>query len=134
MSIFISKKEVIILAGNLDEPKNYLNFFATILFFIKQNIPIKSIFGLFTGVNIDMTRKRAKIEFLNNLNHSNFIYMLEGDNIEAYYNNSNITEKPLGIEFRFSNETDFYKKKENILIEIVREIGEQKRIAFGKNV
>lgn len=98
-----------------------------------MKIEINSTFGLFNNFIADLVRKKTKDSFMHNLNHNNIIYLLEGDNIEAYYENKNETNNLLGLEIRLKNESELLEDKEKILISLVKEIGAQKSLIFGKN-
>lgn len=98
-----------------------------------MKIEINSTFGLFNNFIADLVRKKTKDSFMRNLNHNNIIYLLEGDNIEAYYENKNETNNLLGLEIRLKNESELLEDKEKILINLVKEIGVQKSLIFGKN-
>jgi len=69
--------------------------------YIKEKEKFHSCFGLFLNPHLNLIRKKLKTNFLNQFQHENLISLLEGDNAEAYYINTNPTLQLLGVELRF---------------------------------
>lgn len=66
-----------------------------------KDFKYKSVFGIFYDENFFTIKKKMKLNFADNISLYNFIFILEGDNSDAYYTNKHETNKLIGIEIRF---------------------------------
>jgi hypothetical protein len=130
VSIRIGPNRIVILLNNRENPNHLFNFYISIIYFNKL-VKIDSIFGIFVDYFSDLKKKRLKESFLQNISHSNLIYLLEGGNIEAYYENNVKTSEFQGIEFRSEKNFNEILDKNKILIELIGEIGKQRKKFFN---
>lgn len=131
ISIKIGKNRIIILLENKESASHLFNFYVSIVYF-KKKVEVKNIFGIFIDYFSDLKKKKLKNEFLERISHSNLIYLLEGGNIEAYYENNIKTSEFQGIEFRSEEELKKIQDKNKILIEIMEEIGKERKRFFNE--
>lgn len=129
--ILIGDLSVVLLLESRDNATSLINFYASILYFIKDNERVKDVFGLFLDLYSDFKRIKIKKEFLNTLSHANLIYILEGGNVEAYYRQDNRDIEFIGLELR-THENFWNYSNEETLLGLVGEATKQKKIIFGK--
>lgn len=120
--------EIVILQNELEGRTSLLDFFLVYKEFSKlEENEVKSVFGVFEDVNGFVIKKKLKPEFEGKVSLENFIYILEGDNSDAYYTNKHISEKFIGVEIRFKDEINQAINWEDEIIKI------QKRVIRGRN-
>ena len=131
MKILIGEKSLIILSKDISNPSNYIEFYAGISYFLKQNLKFSSIFGLFLDPYSDLLRKKLRMEFITELNHTNFISLLEGNNLEAYYSYTTKSNDLLGIELALDEKLMI--SEEEVLLGLIREIKNKTQEIFHKS-
>lgn len=110
------------------EPFDKEKFFLILKFINKnEDKKIKEIFGIFFSQLFEMIRKKIKKNIFYEMDEEKFIFLLDGCNVDAYYENKKKTESFWGVEIRYEEEID-QKKWENGWYDITKYIlTEQKK-------
>jgi hypothetical protein len=127
--VLLADKAIIIISRDIDSPLGSIEFYATLLYFLKKGLTFSHAYALFQDPYSDLRRKKIRSNFLSNVEYYNIISFLEGDNLEAYYQNRHEIELFFGIELRFDEDLEL-EDKETLFLELVKEIREQKKKIF----
>lgn len=118
---------IIVSSSNLRNKFELLDFSTVVSFFCKRE-GVSVIFGLFSSPLGKFSRVKVKSNFYSSLNLTNVIYLLEGDNMSAYYESGFITESFIGLEIRFHFNAP--ESPESLVSEVLRDVGRERNKVF----
>jgi hypothetical protein len=102
IKLLMGDNEFILLYTPDTEKKDHENFFHFLKYILTNKTgKIHSSYGIFYSNFYEMIRKKIKPEILVDFNEEKFIFLLDGINIDAYYENSRESEGFWGVEIRY---------------------------------
>jgi len=131
ISIIVGDKAIIILPKNLKESLNFLEFYIIVKHYWKLEFTEKS-FGIFLDIELNIRRQKIKEDFIENLDESGLIYLIEQRNEESYYVKEMVSEEFVGLDIRFKKNTNDWFSREAEFSKISKEIKEKKAEIFEK--